>query len=126
MIWLLLIVPALFFDLGFGDLIPLYPIYLTLLVFLPTRNVAFALSLALLLSWIVGIALSGIGMVIALAIILVISAVAFQDRYRTPSFGALVAAATGITGVCFAGTGFGVLFPFFATFLILRRLSVED
>ena len=67
---------------------PLYPIYLTLLVFLPTRNVAFALSLALLLSWIVGIALSGIGMVIALAIILVISAVAFQDRYRTPSFGA--------------------------------------
>jgi len=126
MIWLFLIIPALYLDLGFGDLLPLYPAYLTLLVFLPTRNIPFALSLALLLSLIVGVALSGIGMVIALAVIVTFSTMAIHGRYRTPSFGSLTSALLGLAGVFFAGTGFGVLIPFFITFLVLRRLSIED
>ncbi|PVD15467.1 hypothetical protein V512_000715 [Mesotoga sp. Brook.08.105.5.1] len=126
MTWLLLIVPALYFDLGFGDLIPLYPAYLTLLVFLPTRNIAFVLSLALVISWIVGMALSGISMVIVLSLIVTLSALAIHGRYRTLSFGALTSAAIGLAGVFFSGTSFGVLVPFLATFCILRRLSIED
>jgi hypothetical protein len=126
MIWVFLLIGALYIDLGIGEVIPLYPAYLTLLLFIPTRNLSLTLVIGLSLCWLIGVTLSGLTMVIVLGIILVFSSIAVQERYRTTSFGLLTSVMMVLTGVFLAGTGFGALVSPFITYMILRRLNIEE
>lgn len=118
---------ALFYlDLGFVDLVPLFPLYITVILLINTVGIPYNLIAALTMVWLLGISTGSLGLSLISAIIVVPAFLLFNTRYRTRITACLIALLLSGTAILFTGASYGAIVAPVITFFIVWRMDFED
>lgn len=115
-----------YMDLGFIDLVPMYPLYLTLLLLLKLRSVPYNLVGVIVLAWLLGISIGNLWLAGILFVLLVTGFLLFNSRYKTKLIASIFSFLLSGTAVLFAGATYGALLAPVITLLIIRGMNFED
>lgn len=125
---LIIVITGIFFylDLGFVDIVPLYPLYLTLLLLLKLRNIPYNLIAVLIIAWLLGISIGSLWLTISMILFLVTGFLLLNSRYRTKLIAVIFSLLLAVTAVLFAGATYGALVAPAIAFLVIWRMNFED